>query len=108
MPGIDLCEYHDYQRGALPGDEWNGLTLRVRQCRVVGKPLFVASSESGRPHRELYARAGILASKLTAQFAAGVVGVLAWNWRDERGRSSSQLRLRIGPDDPALAVLGAF
>ena len=41
MPGIDLCEYHDYQSGALPGDEWNGLATRLLQCRQLGKPLFV-------------------------------------------------------------------
>ena len=40
---------------------------------------------SGRHPR----RAVTLRGKLTAQFAAGVVGVLAWNWRDaEHGGAS--------------------
>jgi hypothetical protein len=109
VPGIDLCEYHDYQAGAMPGDEWNGLPVRLRQCGELQKPLFVGevgikTSDVGSQLR----RAGLLASKLDAQFRAGVVGVLAWNWRDEPHGGSSPFGYEIGPGDPALAVLGAY
>ena len=40
IPTIDLCEYHDY--GApdvgVPGDEFNGLQLRIDQCDALNKP----------------------------------------------------------------------
>jgi hypothetical protein len=109
VPGIDLCEYHDYQPGAMPGDEWNGLAVRLRQCRELGKPLFVGEvgiETAGAGG--LIGRAGLLAAKLDAQFRAGVVGVLAWNWRDEEHGGSSLDGYAIGPGDPALAVLGAY
>ena len=50
----------------------------------------------------------MLASKLRAQFAAGVVGVLAWDWRDDAHGGSSLSGYEIGPGDPALGVLGAY
>jgi mannan endo-1,4-beta-mannosidase len=109
VPGIDLCEYHDYQRGALPGDEWNGLATRLLQCGELGKPLFVGELGIETPAvAGLSGRAAILASKLRAQFAAGVAGVLAWDWRDDAHGGSSLSGYEIGPDDPALGVLGAY
>ena len=42
VPTIDLCEYHDYQpNAAMPGDQWNGLQVRIDQCQALNKPLFV-------------------------------------------------------------------
>ena len=109
VDGIDLCEYHDYQPGAMPGDEWNGLATRLRQCKELGKPLFVGElgirTDSVGTH---LARAGLLASKLSAQFTAGVAGVLAWGWRNGVNGGSSDSGNEIGPGDPALAVLGAY
>ena len=110
VAGIDLCEYHDYQSGALPGDEWNGMATRIRQCRELGKPLFVGetgilgSSAGGT----LAGRAAALRSKLDAQFAAGVAGVLVWDWRDAAHGGSSTSGYEVGPGDPALDVLAAY
>ena len=109
VPGIDLCEYHDYQHGALPSDEWNGLATRLRQCGELGKPLFVGELGIETPAIGGHlGRAGTLRGKLTAQFAAGVVGVLAWNWRDAAHGGASDSGYAIGPGDPALDVLGAY
>jgi endo-1,4-beta-mannosidase len=109
VSGIDLCEYHDYQSGAMPGDEWNGLAVRLAQCNGLGKPLFVGELgiriDAVGTH---LARAGVLASKLAAQFGAGVVGVLAWTWRNSLNGGSSDSGYEIGPGDPALGVLGAY
>jgi mannan endo-1,4-beta-mannosidase len=108
VPGIDLCEYHDYQPEAMPGDQWNGLAKRLSQCNELGKPLFVGELgiRTDSVGTEL-ARAGLMASKLSTQFAAGVAGVLAWTWRNGvNGGSSSGYE--IGPRDPALDVLGAY
>jgi mannan endo-1,4-beta-mannosidase len=93
----------------MPGDEWNGLATRLRQCGELGKPLFVG--EVGIETSlvtNLVTRAGRLASKLNAQFRAGIVGALAWNWRDLDHGGSSLSGFAIGPGDPALAVLAAY
>ena len=109
VPGIDLCEYHDYQSGAVPGDQWNGLAARLLQCGELGKPLFVGevgvkTSQGGT----LPGRAALLAAKLAGQFAAGVVGFLAWDWRNGANGGSSLSGYEIGPSDPALEALGAY
>jgi mannan endo-1,4-beta-mannosidase len=109
VPGIDLCEYHDYDLAPMPGDEWNGMARRLAQCNELGKPLFVGelgirTSFVGG----LRARAGLLRSKLVTQFRAGVVGALVWDWRDEAHGGSSLSGYETGPDDPALGVLGAY
>src|SRR5438034_982599 len=109
VPGIDLCEYHDYGDPAdpVPGDEWNGMAVRLRQCAQLGKPLF--TGELGlRPDEAdgtLAGRAALLDAKVRGQLAAGSVGVLAWDWRDAAHGGSALDSYEIGPDDPALSVL---
>jgi endo-1,4-beta-mannosidase len=110
IAGIDLCEYHDYQSGAMPGDQWNGLAARIQQCKDLGKPTFVGevglnpASYGGT----LAGRASALKSKLTTQFQAGLVGLLSWDWRDGSHGGSSLSGYEIGPSDPALTVLGSL
>ncbi len=107
---VDLCEYHDYAHieEPLPGDVLNGLQTRVRQCRALGKPLFVG--EIGIETREAGSfeqRAALYDRKLAAQFEAGVAGVLLWAWVDgEHGGSSAGYD--IGPSDPALTALRRY
>jgi hypothetical protein len=105
LPGIDLCEYHDYWDPApIPGDQWNGLQVRIDQCNALGKPLFVG--ETGvRPDDvggALQDRADVLRAKIDAQFAQGIDGVLAWAWSN---LGSTYDNFDIGPDDPALEAL---
>lgn len=103
---IDVCEYHDYSPDeTMPtfvyGDGYdNGLATRIDACHALGKPIFVG--ESGIPRSTgLAARAEMFAAKRAAQFAAGVVGYLAWDF--------SQIPLDgtydIRPGDPALHAL---
>jgi len=106
-PGIDVCEYHDYgaDDAAMPGDQWNGLQVRLNQCKAIGKPLFIgeagiAPSGSDR----LRHRASQFAAKVTAQFAAGVVGYLIWEWRTPGTGGGDQYVVDSG--DPLLNVLG--
>ena len=105
VPALDLCEYHDYQPHAMPGDQWNGLQVRLDQCNALHKPLIVG--EVGiRPSDvggTLAARAQVLAGKLATQFRAGVAGELAWDWNVH---GSTLGDFDIGPHDPALSVLG--
>ena len=109
IPTIDLCEYHDYDPwAAMPGDAFNGLALRIQQCGELGKPLFVG--EVGlRPvdvGGTVEARAAMFEAKLSAQFAAGVAGELAWAW--EQGRfDAGRLRHRAGRSEPR-GVRGAL
>jgi mannan endo-1,4-beta-mannosidase len=108
VPGIDLCEYHDYSLDPMPGDQWNGMARRLAQCNELGKPLFVGELgiRTSFVGTEL-ARAGLLASKLSTQFAAGVVGALVWSWRNGVNGGSGA-GYEVGPSDPALGVLGAY
>jgi hypothetical protein len=106
VPGIDLCEYHDYGSPAvpLPGDEFNGFLVRVSQCQTLNKPLFVG--EAGIIPNEvggtLQARADAFAAKLAAQFDEGIVGYLAWAYT---GGPSTLNDYDIGAGDPTLDVL---
>ena len=45
-PGTDICEYHDYNNAAaaMPGDQWNGLAVRISQCNAIGKPMLIGES----------------------------------------------------------------
>ncbi len=108
LPTLDLCEYHDYQAdAAMPGDQYNGLQLRLNQCQTLNKPLMV--DEVGiRPSDvggTLETRAAMFAAKFSAQFTAGVVGELAWAWDKDQSTLGD---FDIGPGDPALAVLAAY
>lgn len=103
--GIDVLEMHDYVSGqSLIGDQWNGMKLRLDQARSLNKPLFVG--ELGIDPRDVGgqdARARVVGTKLRDQFDAGVVGVLAWEWRNA-GQSGGD-RYVIGPGDPVLDSL---
>ena len=101
-PNVDLCEYHDYSdpSNPMPGDQWNGLQTRLTDCAAVGKRLFVGEVgiAASDPNR-----ASEFAAKIDAQFGAGVVGFLPWEWRAAGQGGGDQYA--IGPGDPTLAVL---
>lgn len=113
---VDLCEYHDYHDDthAMPGDRWNGLQVRLKQCAALNKPLFVGEigilaneqpdgSASGPVTAvSLARRAQFFNAKLKAQFAAGVAGIALW----AKGDASNSYD--IGPGDPAEAVLKSY
>jgi plastocyanin len=101
IPNIDLCEYHDYSLDAMPGDQWNGLQVRLDQCAALGKPLFVG--ETGIKPTDvggmLEDRSALFDLKFSTQFAAGAVGELMWDY----SRTPSTFNdYDIGPGDPAL------
>jgi hypothetical protein len=107
VAGIDLCEYHDYgaPQVAIPGDQWNGLQVRIDQCNELGKPLFIG--EVGVNPAEVggfAGRAAALAAKLAARRAAGVDGELVWAWN---AFGSSPVTFDVGPGDPVLDTLAA-
>jgi mannan endo-1,4-beta-mannosidase len=105
VASIDLCEYHDYQPLApMPGDQYNGLQVRIDQCNALEKPLFVGETGIIPNHvgGTLEGRAAALKAKLRAQFRAGVVGDLVWAWS---ALGSTLDSYDVGPGDPVLKVL---
>jgi mannan endo-1,4-beta-mannosidase len=109
VPTIDLCEFHDYgdPLNPMPGDPFNGLALRLQQCKELNKPLFVG--ETGVIPNDVggtyEARAAAFDNKFRVQFGAGVVGELAWAWS---ALGSTLHTYDIGPGDPTLRVLGRY
>jgi mannan endo-1,4-beta-mannosidase len=106
---IDLCEYHDYGSPTvgIPGDQYNGLQLRIDQCNALNKPIFVG--EVGIIPNDvggtLQARADAFRAKIDAQLGAGVQGFLAWAWSPQATPVSTLDNYDIGPGDPALGTL---
>jgi mannan endo-1,4-beta-mannosidase len=112
VEGIDLCEYHDYDHPTepVPGDEWNGLGVRLAQCQELSKPLFTGELglRPGESDGTLAGRAAQLDAKLRGQLSAGSVGVLVWAWRNAENGGSALDDFYVGPDDPALTVLAGY
>jgi hypothetical protein len=103
---IDLCEYHDYDdpSSPMPGDQWNGLATRLSQCQSRGKPMFIGElGIKTSPALTESMRATDIAAKFTAQFGAGVVGELPWEWA-AAGQNSGD-GYSIDASDPLLDLL---
>lgn len=128
---IDLCEYHDYGQPAapIPGDEWNGLQVRIDQCNALNKPLFVGESgihACGDPDGPLCGhpfcdapnvcytkqqRADFFEAKMDAflNTSAGV-GYLIWTYRDNylMGQADNDPTFRFTSTDPLAGVISGF
>ena len=107
VAGIDLCEYHDYgpPQVAIPGDQFNGLQIRIDQCNELGKPLFIGEVGINPADVGGFAgRAAALATKLATRRLAGVDGELVWAWN---AYGSSPVTFDVGPGDPVLDTLAA-
>jgi len=108
-PYLDVATYHDYgsDTAALPGDQWNGMAVRLQQARTLTKPLITeeVGIKSSPDHSsgcvEPAARATLLRHKMTGQMAAGARGFLIWNYGPVAQRGCSY---DVAPGDAALAV----
>ncbi len=106
--------FHDYCSPTVgsPGDQWNGLQVRIDQCDDLGKPIFVGEAgiipNEGGVGGTFQGRADAFQAKIEAQFGAGVRGFLGWAWSP--GSTASTLDgYDIGPGDPALdALIGPY
>lgn len=111
-PFIDVGSYHDYQddASAFPGDQWNGLKVRIEQMNRIGKPLIVG--EVGIKAGDVLlcktrgTRRDQLRSKWEAQARAGIDGWLLWSWwpRDPGGCQYEN----VHPGDPAVTLVRNF
>lgn len=111
-PGIDVASYHDYgyPDKPLPGDTWNGFLVRINQMKTINKPLYVG--ESGMLAQDnligcmnFSDRVIKIKAKMDAQFTAGIVGFLPWNWSSINGGTCNY---DIPPIDPLFDVLNSY
>jgi len=110
---IDLCDYHDYGFPTSPlgnTDPYNGLAASQGRCAADGKAFMVG--EMGIHYEALStptlaARASLFDAKLAAQFAAGSVGELIWNWSNTASDIAPR-DLEITPGDPTLGLLTKY
>lgn len=116
---VDICAVHDYNHAtqAMPGDQWNGMQVRLDQCNGLNKPIVVDEagivadvSEDGSSSgvitpTTLSRRARFFNAKITAQFAGGVDGYLIWEKiLEDSTFNLSSGRYGVGPGDPTEAV----
>jgi hypothetical protein len=111
-PGLDVCDYHDYGYPTSPMGlpVAPNLTTAIQMCHADGKPLMVG--ETGiyaTSAADLTGRAADFRAKFSAQFSAGVVGELLWDWavKPDYVIPADDADYGISPGDPTLAVLGA-
>ncbi len=85
--GIDVASYHDYgnDNSPMPGDQYNGLQVRLNQMKALNKPLIVG--EVGMKAQNnisncmtLAHRVTLMNNKMAAQFPAGVDAFIPWDW----------------------------
>jgi hypothetical protein len=110
-PYIDVATYHDYGQDfvPVPGDQWNGMLVRLQQAAALAKPLIteevgvVASADSSSlACTGADTRAALLGAKLSAQLTAGVRGFMPWNALPV---AQPGCTYDIGPTDPTMTVL---
>jgi hypothetical protein len=109
---LDLCEVHDYGPGALSGNQWDGMAVRIQDCKALGKPIFVGeagidasvqpdwTSSGTVTSQTLQQRADFFDQKMTAEFGLGYSGFLIWEVN--RWYSAAD---EVGPGDPTAPVL---
>ena len=78
--------------------------FRLQQCNELGKPLFVGETGIQRDLDRGGAARAKFEAKFTAQFDAGVVGVLVWDWWN--GSVPLSDNYEVGPEYPTFQVLG--
>lgn len=82
-PGNDVCDFHDYGFPSSPmgNPQTPDLATAIQMCHADGKPIMVAETGifASAPD-QLAPRASEFRAKFYAQFQAGVVGELMWDW----------------------------
>ena len=109
-PGIDVASFHDYgaDTAPMPGDQWNGLAVRLEQTARLAKPLIVGevgmvAGTAPDCSMSTSRRADLLAAKLDAQMRAGVRAFLPWAWTADPPACTYDIR----GDDPSRSWLRA-
>ena len=109
IPQIDVLECHDYSPHGSSPDAYNGLAVRLRQARRLGKPLFIGEiggrTAKGPRAAAKVVRAEELSATLRARFRAGVSGTVVWRWS---GSGHDGDPYAIGSADPLLPALAGI
>jgi len=105
-PAIDVLSYHDYgaPNTPIPGDQWNGLAVRLAQAASLGKAIVIGEEgiNAGTACLSDSQRAADLSTDVQAQEAAGTSGVLLWDWMPTVTTSCSY---DIVPGDPTIGMV---
>lgn len=111
-PGIDVGSYHDYNydTSPMPGDQWNGLAVRINQMNEVGKPLIIdevgmKAADGVAGCMTLAQRRDNIKAKMDAQLASGIDAYMPWVWTKSTTNSCSH---NIKAGDPLLALLSGY
>ncbi|MCU1592279.1 MAG: beta-mannosidase [Frankiales bacterium] len=107
---VDVATVHDYGQDhvPVPGDQWNGMAVRISQARALGKPLITeeigieAGPATGTGCVSGAGRTALLTSKLRGQLAAGARGFLLWNYGPT---ANAGCTYDVLPTDPMMTVL---
>lgn len=119
---VDMCEIHDYDEPpvALPGDQYNGVAVRLNQCNALNKPIFAGEAgiradvaadggDTGSiTAATLARRAQFFDNKIAGQFAKGLDGWLIWDKIVEASDSTFNRdsgEFGVGPGDPTEGVM---
>ncbi|HEV2402793.1 MAG TPA: hypothetical protein VGS08_01190 [Candidatus Saccharimonadales bacterium] len=109
---INVASYHDYNADGspLPGDQYNGLQVRINQMNQINKPLIVGevgihASNQASGCDTLDQRVSQMQAKLTAMFRAGVAGFIPWDFVPGNTTTCSY---DINPGDPLLGMLSQY
>lgn len=105
--GIDVGSYHDYDavNQPIPGDEWNGLQMRINQMASLNKPLYIGEVgmiANGSNCMSLQDRANKMKAKMDAQFGAGIAGITPWSYT---AGGYSSCNYDIIANDPLVTLL---
>ena len=112
-PSNDICDFHDYGYPTNPmgNPATPDLATAIQMCHADNRPIMVAETGIYADRSaELPIRATEFSAKFSAQFQAGVVGELLWNWAVEPDYVSPDQDpdYGISPGDPSLGVLAEF
>ena len=106
---MDVLEIHDYAGPApLPGDQYNGVAVRIADSKVLNKPIFDgevgldATVNGVTDSATILARAQAFAGKMNAQFPMGLAGFVVWEYAPPNTPSTTY---EVGPGDPLEAMM---
>jgi hypothetical protein len=111
-PVVDVASYHDYNDddSPIPGDQWNGLAVRLKQMESIDKPIIIGelgmlASQNGKNCLSFNQRATKIQAKMDAMFANGVAEIFLW---DRTPGESTECNFDIGDNDPLVSIINSY
>ena len=111
-PVIDVASYHDYNDDtkSMPGDQWNGLAMRLSQTKSINKPLIIGevgmiASQTGGTCMPLNQRVKNMKAKMDTMFSAGIGGFMPWN---RSAYPDSSCNFDVRNNDPLISLINTY